>query len=321
MVVAERVAALHGEGVVSAPQTSVLGAPAPQMWLPPRLRLRADGGGVLIRPSELVPFDGSAFGEPVARSGVVDALPGASDMWVIDGDGLPAAGDGPWERLLGGGGETWAVARRPATVLRRVEPSAELRELGPGGLDPVMDADGRLAWVEGGRELHVDGAPPVQTTAGGRPIGLAGGRAYLAHGLGLTVVEPDGSVAWRFAADGIVPGPSESVVVARVLDGAVDVGGSRLALPDVGREVAWRLIAAGDGEYVLWGGSRGPAVLAVLDSGGGVVRVDDPAPEDARLGGWWPAPPYEWQVDAEGRVHVVLAGPDGVIVARLGPTI
>jgi hypothetical protein len=312
VVVAERVASLEVAGVASAPQTSVLGAPAHALWLPPRLRMRADGGGVLIRPDELVPFDGSSFGDAVPGSGVVDALPGTSgELRRLE------TGDGPWERLLGGGGETWAVARRPATVLRRIEPSEELRELGPGGLDPVMDADGRLAWVEGGRELHVDGAAPVACEAGGRPIGLAAGRAYLAHGAGLTVVEPDGSVAWRFAADGIVPGPDGSVVVARVHDGALEVDERTLPLPSVGREVAWRLIAARDGEYVLWGGARGPAVLAVLDADGGVVRLDDPAPEDARLGGWWPAAPYEWQVDAEGRVYVVLAGPDGVIVARL----
>jgi hypothetical protein len=182
-----------------------------------------------------------------------------------------------------------------------------------------MDADGRLAWLEGSR-LHVDGADPVDVAAGGRPVGLANGRAYLAHGTGLTVLEPDGSVAWRFAADGIVPHKA-GVVVARIADGALRVDGRSLALPDVGREVAWRLIAAREDEYVVWGGSRGPAALAVLDSGGGVVRVEDPAPEDARLRGWWPAPPYEWQVDSEGRVHVVLAGPDGVVVARLGDTI
>lgn len=314
MVVAERVAGLSGEGVVSAPRTSVLGAPAAQMWLPPRLRLRADDGrGVLIRPDSLVPFDGSAFGEAVSRAGVADALPGASELRVIE------AGDAPWERLLGGGGETWEVARRPATVLRRIEPSDEMRELGPGGLDPVMDADGRLAWLEGSR-LHVDGEEPVLASGAGRPIGLAGGRAYLAHGTGLTVVDPDGSVAWRFAADGIVPGSSD-VVIAHVADGAMQVDGRSLRLPSVGREVAWRLIAADDDGYVLWGGARGPAVLAVLDDQGGVVKLEDPAPEDARLKGWWPAPPYEWQVDSEGRVYVVLAGPDRCVVARLTATI
>jgi hypothetical protein len=313
VVVAERVASLEVAGVVSAPQTSVLGAPAHAMWLPPRLRMRADGGGVLIRPDELVPFDGSAFGDPVSRAGVVDALPGVSELCVLD------AGDAPWERLLGGGGETWAVARRPATLLRRIEPSNSLRELGPGGLDPVMDADGRLAWLESSL-LHVDGEEPVHCEAGGRPIGLAGGRAYLAHGAGLTVIEPDGSVAWRFAAEGIVPRPSD-VLIAHAADGALEVDGESFSLPDVGREVAWRLIAARDGEYVLWGGARGPAVLATLDSGGSVVDLQDPAPEDARLGGWWPAAPYEWQVDAKGRVYVVLAGPDGCVVARLTATI
>lgn len=314
MVVAERVASLEVAGVASSPQTSVLGAPAHALWLPPRLRMRADGGGVLIRPDELVPFDGSSFGAAVPGSGVVDALPGASgELRRLE------PGDGPWERLLGGGGETWAVARRPATVLRRIEPSEELRELGPGGLDPVMDAEGRLAWLEGSR-LHVDGEEPVSCEGGGRPIGLADGRAYLAHGAGLTVLERDGSVAWRFAAEGIVPGPSE-VLIARVAGGSLQVGERALPLPDVGREVAWRLITAHDGEYVLWGGARGPAVLATLDSEGSVIDLQDPAPEDARLGGWWPAPPYEWQVDGEGRVHIVLAGPDGVVVARLRRTI
>ena len=119
----------------------------------------------------------------------------------------------------------------------------------------------------------------------------------------------------------IVPGPSGDVVVARVADGALQVDGRSLPLPSVGREVAWRLIAARDGEYVLWGGARGPSVLAVLDSDGSVLDVQDPAPEDARLGGWWPAPPYEWQVDADGRVHVVLAGPGRCVVARLTATI
>ena len=98
------------------------------------------------------------------------------------------------------------------------------------------------------------------------------------------------------------------VLIARVADGSLQVGERSLPLPSVGREVAWRLIAARDGEYVLWGGARGPAVLATLDSEGSVIDLQDPAPEDARLGGWWPAPPYEWQVDGEGRVHVVLPG-------------
>ena len=131
------------------------------MWLPPRLRMRADGGGVLIRPDELVPFDGSSFGDAGARGPVSSTRCPARprSCGVID------AGDAPWERLLGGGGETWQVARRPATVLRRIEPSEELRELGPGGLDPVMDADGRLAWLEGSR-LHVDGEEPVSCEGG-----------------------------------------------------------------------------------------------------------------------------------------------------------
>jgi hypothetical protein len=317
VVAAERVASLQIAGEILAPQTSAFGTPAAAMWRPPRLRLRADGGGVLIRPDALVPFDGSAFGEAVPRAGVLDALPAGGGLWAIDGGGLSRDGErveGAWERLLGGGGATWAVVRRPRTVLQRL-PDGPPRDLGPGGLDPCVDAGGRMAWMEHGR-LHVDGAEPV-TAERGRAIGLARGRAYLADGKGLSVVELGGGIARRFSPDGIVPGPSGDVLTARVADGRLEVDGRRLALPRVGRDVDWRLIAARPGEYLLWGGARGAAVLAALDPEGAVVRLLDPAPADARLEGWWPAPPYEWQVDREGRVYIVLAGPGKCVVARI----
>ena len=83
--------------------------------------------------------------------------------------------------------------------------------------------------------------------ADGVPIGLDdAGRGYLARATGLTVVEPDGALAWSFGADGIVPAPDGGVIVAHDVGDALDLGDQRLPLPDVGRPVAWRLIAAGD---------------------------------------------------------------------------
>jgi hypothetical protein len=95
------------------------------------------------------------------------------------------------------------------------------------------------------------------------------------------------------------------------------IGLPRLALPrlEPGRSPAWRLIAALESDtYLLWGGEggRGPGVLASVAGDGDLVELTDPAPQDARLRGWWPAAARDWQVDGLGRAYVGLAGPDSV---------
>ena len=58
-------------------------------------------------------------------------------------------------------------------------------------------------------------------------------------------------------------------------------------------------------------------MLATLDGSGALERLDDPAPADARLRGWWPAAAREWQVEGAGSANLTVAGPDGVIVVRI----
>jgi hypothetical protein len=300
------------------------------MWLAPRLRLRPDGEGLAFSGVSghvaLHRLDGSVEEVDVER--LVDALPGADGAWLLDAGTLRHDGesvDGSWERLLADAEATYAVARRPATVVARVDPPNGSRELGPPGLDPVMDAAGRGAWVDADRcwnVLEPGEEQPIRALLGpgadGVPIGLDdAGRGYLARATGITVVEPDGTLAWSFGADGIVPGP-DGVVVAHDVGDAMDLGDRQLPLPDVGRAVAWRLIAADEG-FLVWGGegARGPGVLATLDGSGELIGLDDPAPADARLRGWWPAAAREWQVEGSGRVNLAVAGPENVIVVRI----
>jgi hypothetical protein len=334
VVVAEIRATLPAEArAESVPQGSLLGTEPSAMWLAPRLRLRPDGEGLAFSGTSgrvaLYRLDGSAGDVDVER--LVDALPdGDGRAWLLDAGALRRDGesvDGPgWERLLADAEATYAVARRPATVVARVDPPGSSREIGPPGLDPVMDAAGRVAWVDADRCWNVLAPGEEQPSrallgpgADGVPIGLDdAGRGYLARATGVTVVEPDGALAWSFGADGIVPAPGGGVIVAHDIGDALDLGDRHLPLPDVGRPVAWRLIAAGEG-FLAWGGegARGPGVLATLDGSGTLERLDDPAPADARLRGWWPAAAREWQVEGEGRVNLAVAGPENVIVVRI----
>ena len=334
MVVAEIRATLPADArTESVPQGSLLGAEPSAMWLAPRLRLRPDGEGLVFSGTAgriaLHRLDGGVEMVDVER--LTDALPAAGDgAWLLDAGSLRHGGesvDGAgWERLLADADATYAVARRPATVVARVDPPGASRELGPPGLDPVMDAAGRVAWVDADRcwnVLEPAQEQPLRALLGpgadGVPIGLDdAGRGYLARATGITVVEPDGALAWSFGADGIVPAPDGEVIVAHDAGDMMDLGEHRLPLPDVGRPVAWRLIAAGD-SFLVWGGegARGPGVLATLDRSGALERLDDPAPADARLRGWWPAPAREWQVERTGSANLTVAGPDGVIVVRI----
>ncbi len=334
MVVAEIRARLPAEArTESVPQGSLLGAEPSAMWFPPRLRLRPDGEGLLFTGTTgriaLHRLDGGVEEVDVER--LADALPdGDHGAWLLDAGSVRHGGesvDGTgWERLLADADATYAVARRPATVVARVDPPDGSREIGPPGLDPVMDAAGRVAWVDADRCWNVlepgEGQPRralLAPGADGVPVGLDdAGRGYLARATGLTVIEPDGAIAWSFGAEGIVPAPDGGVIVAHDAGDALDLGDRSLPLPDVGRPVAWRLIAADDG-FVVWGGegARGPGVLATLNSAGALEHLDDPAPADARLRGWWPAAAREWQVERAGRVSLAVAGPDGVIVVRI----
>lgn len=330
MVMIERRALLDGVREESVPQGSLLGAAPSAMWLPPRLRVRPDGDGFVLSATGLHRLVGDGFDGALEVGRVDDALPDGDGAWLLAGRSLrrvPNGAEGPegaWERLLGDASATYAVARRPATVV--FELGGEAREIGPGGLDPVMDAGGRIAWIDAERTWNVlapDGE--LQRTrlgpgAEGVPIGLdEAGRGYLARATGLTAIEPDGSIAWSFGADGIVPGPDGSVIAAHDVCGELALTSDiELSLPDVGRTVAWRLIAASDG-FLVWGGegARGPGVLARFDATGTLLSVEDPAPADARLRGWWPAAARDWQVDGSGRAHLTLAGPDGVLVVTI----
>ena len=73
------------------------------------------------------------------------------------------------------------------------------------------------------------------------------------------------------------------------------------------------------GEHVLWGGdgTDAPGLLATLGPDGELRELTDPAPEDARLRGWWLAPARDWRIDAGGRAHLPVAGPDAVAILRL----
>jgi hypothetical protein len=337
MVIAELRARLPDVREETVPSGSLLGSEPSPMWLPPRLRLRPDGDGIVIAGSMLHRLVGDRVeGATEVGARPADAYPASDGVWVLDGHGLRRVPGGEsvdglaWERLLGDAAATYAVARRPATVVARIEPEGGRRELGPSGLDPVMDAAGRIAWVDAERSWNVlepgeDGArrTPLAPGAEGVAVGLDdAGRGYLARATGLTAVEPDGSLAWSFGAEGFAPGPGGGVVTAHDAGNELDLTGDvttpQLRLPDVGRAVAWRLIAADYG-FLVWGGesTRGPGVLVTFDSDGGVERIEDPAPADARLRGWWPAAAREWQIDGSGRAHLTLAGPDGVVVVTL----
>jgi hypothetical protein len=310
-------AMLDGVREESVPQGSLLGAAPSAMWLPPRLRVRPSGDGFVLAPPGLHRLVGDRFTDVLEAGRVDDALPDGDGAWILEGRSLrhvpPGDGpEGPWERLLGDASKSYAVARRPKTVVAQL-PGGAARELGPGGLDPVMDSTGRIAWVDAERHWNVlgEGRVPLAPGAEGVPIGLDdAGRGYLARATGITVIEPDGSLAWSFGADGIVLGPDGGVLTSHDLE---------FSPPDAGRTVAWRLIAADGDALLLWGGegARGPGVLARVDRSGAVLQLDDPAPEDARQRGWWPAAARDWQVDGAGRVHFTLAGPGGVAVVTL----
>ena len=252
---------------------------------------------------------------------LTDALPAADGTWLLDAGSLRHGAesvDGPgWERLLADADSMYAVARRPATVVARVDPPGGSRELGPPGLDPVMDGAGQVAWVDADRCWNVLESRPEQPGrallgpgADGVPIGLDdAGRGYLARATGITVVEPDGSIAWSFGADGIVLDGEVVVALAPAIFRT-----ARAPAADVGRSAGGSIAP---GRFGRGGeGARGPGVLAGAD---GTALLDDPAPPDARQRGWWPAAARDWQVDGSGRVHFTLAGPDGVaVVSRRG---
>ncbi len=363
VVVVELIGVLPADGpegvapaAVSLPEGSLLGSGAPSaVWVPPRLRLRPGGDGLIVAEDRargraaLHRFAGGAIEEAIVVDArwVVDAFPAYDGTWLLVGPegvlrrvpGGPAP-PGAWERLLGdAAGATYAVVRRPATAVARIDPEGPRRELGPPGLDPVMDADGRLAWRDAGHGWNVlapdRDAPertPLPPDADGVPVGLDGdGRAYLAKALTLTCVRPGSGIEWSFGAESLALAPGGGVIAANAVGDELDVtewrdGAGperrRLPLPAVpaGRRVAWRLISVTDaGQHVLWGGegARGSGILAVVEPGGLIEELSDPAPQDARLQGWWPAPAREWQVDAAGRAHLTLAGPEGVALLRI----
>ena len=147
VVVAEIRATLPAEArTESVPQGSLLGAEPSAMWLAPRLRLRPGGEGLVFSGTSgritLHRLDGGI--EQVEVERLTDALPAADGAWLLDAGSLrhgAEAVDGPgWERLLADADATYAVARRPATVVARVDPPGGSREIGPPRTRP---GDGR----------------------------------------------------------------------------------------------------------------------------------------------------------------------------------
>jgi outer membrane protein assembly factor BamB len=305
----------------------------------------AAGGGLVVL--------GQEDGRNVLRG--VDA--DGRESWVRRG---PAgAGELEWEALAGsfgglladGGGQVYLAAERPRAAVARIDEEGALvpvADVGPPGAPVQMDAAGTLysvgydpqsrrrSWNRldpATGERDAVWCDPDATAVLALPIGVdRDGRAYAAEGMSVACVDGDGSVAWRFTADGIVPREDGTVVSATAAgpdeldiitwNGEPVPRPLPLPRPADGRALAWRLIgAAPDGGHVVWGGAgNGPDALATLGPDGEVRELLDPAPDDARLRGWWPAAARDWRVDADGRVYVAAAGPDAVAVLRLnGP--
>lgn len=259
-----------------------------------------------------------------------------------------------WDALAGGfgglladaEGHVYLAAQRPRAAVARIEDDGALTpvaDLGPPGAPVQMDAAGALysvgfdpesrrrSWnrldpATGERDTVL--CDPDATDALATPIGVDGdGRAYGAAATDVACVDRDGSVAWRFGMDGVVPREDGTVVTATTAGpDALELVASNgepvhahlpLPRPADGRALAWRLIAAAPGGgHVLWGGGH-PDALATVGADGEVRELLDPAPAHARLRGWWPAPAADWRVDAAGRVYFPVAGPDAVAVLRL----
>ena len=324
-----------------------LGEPGPITRLPP-------GAGIA---DFLAPADGSVvlLGNERGRNVLRRVGPDGEELWRRSGPaGIRAlewdALEGSYGGLLAdGAGALYLVAERPQAAVARILGDGTLEaiaDLGRPGAPPQMDEAGRLFTVGYDPETRLRSWTMLDPASGERevvpcdgeasealalPVGVdRQGRAYGAAGTTLTCVD-GGRAAWRFSTCGAVP-LEDGTVLSAVSAGpeALDVVGwsagaarepVRLRLPRAsgGRERSWRLIGATpDGGLLAWGADGGAAALAVLGPDGDLRELADPAPEDARLRGWWLAAARDWRVDADGRVHLPAAGPDRVAVLRLG---
>jgi hypothetical protein len=264
--------------------------------------------------------------------------------------------DGGFDRILvdRGAAAYLSAARRRGLVARidaaagRLEPYADW---GDYRGEAFMDRNGVVYYVQflpqTGLRYWVRFDPRAgevfQVAAGAeltdylaRPAGVDDrGRAYGISGMTMACMGEDGSPAWIFACEGLVPGPAGELwtSVSRAEDGRAVVeirpwapGSSpgepkELVIPPgVGTSPGnWRLVDVGDERYAVYGGEthdRSGALL-VFGSDGQVREVIDPAPPDARLSGYWLQPPTTWSVGLDGSVYLPISGPDRVDVARL----
>jgi hypothetical protein len=222
-------------------------------------------------------------------------------------------GDYRGEAFMDGKGFVYYVQYLPQTGLRywvRLDPRA-----------------GEVFQVAAGAEL---------TDYLGRPVGVDDrARAYGVSGMGMACMAEDGSPAWIFACEGLVPGPSQELwtSISRVEEGGAVVElrpwspGSgpgepkELVIPPgVGATPGtWRLVDVDDGRFSVFGGETHdrPGALLVFGADGEVREVNDPAPPDVRLSGYWLQPPTTWSVALDGSVYLPVSGPDRLEVVRL----
>jgi outer membrane protein assembly factor BamB len=167
-----------------------------------------------------------------------------------------------------------------------------------------------------------------------RPVGVDDrGHAYGVAGMHMACMAEDGSPAWIFGCEGLVPGPGGELwtSVRRSEDGQAVVevrswpAGSgpgkpvKLVLPPGVDGGSWRLLRLDGRGYVVFGGetpTRSGAVV-VFDEQGEAADVIDPAPSDVRLSGYWLQPPASWSIGLDGSVYLPVTGPDGLDVVRL----
>ena len=328
MVVISRRALLEGVREESVPQGSLLGAAPSAMWLPPRLRLRPDGDGLVLTGSGLQRLVGDGFEGVLEAGRVDDALSDGDGAWLLSGRALRRVPDdlsgpeGAWERLLGDASATFAVARRPLTVVCALDGSPASR---PRRARPVMDGAGRIAWVDASRTWNVlspDGASR-EWNSGRAPRACRSGSTQRG-GISRAGDGADGDRARRLGGLELRrrrhrarAGRQRDRRARRRRRAGADErhrarAPRRRPLRRVAADRRLRRLPAWGGE-----GASGPGVLARFDASGAFLEVSDPAPEDARLRGWWPAAARDWQVDGSGRAQLTLAGPDGVLVVTI----
>lgn len=262
--------------------------------------------------------------------------------------------DGALDRILvDRTGTAYLSAAGPQGIVARIDPSDgrlnPYAEWGAYRGDAFMDGSGVVYYVQylpqtgirywvrfdprAGEVSQIPSAAEL-TDFLARPVGVDDrGRAYGVSGLRMACMAEDGSLAWLFDYEGLVPGPDGDLwtSVTRRQDGHTVVEVRRwaagsgpgdplaLELPPGVDGAVWRLVDIEQGEFVVFGGetpARAGVVLAFTPEGQ-VRDVTDPAPRDVRLSGSWLQPPTSWSVALDGSVYVPVAAPDRLEVVRL----